>query len=205
VVSQQAIFEGYAADAARLVPQFEALETEVVLRPVMDLLPHKPGSVLDVGAGTGRDAAWFAERGHRVIAIEPVDALRSAGQVLHDVPNIEWLNDSLPNLTRIKSRRETYDLIIAVGVWQHLSAAQHDTAISAMASLAAPSGRLIISVRRGPGASNRTCFPANTDRLIAGAASAGLKLISQRRASSVQQANRRAGVMWDWLCFGPSG
>ena len=93
-MSQHAIFEGYAADSRELVPRFEALRTEDVLAPVIDLLPPMPGKVLDAGAGTGRDAAWLTRRGHRVLAVEPVRELRQAGQALHHESDIEWLDDS---------------------------------------------------------------------------------------------------------------
>src|SRR6187431_1617865 len=103
-MDQSAIFEGYAADAANLVPRFEALDTEDVLAPVMDLLPPAPCHCIDVGAGTGRDAAWLAGRGHHVVAVEPVDALRHAGMALHRAQGIEWLADSLPSLSRVRAR-----------------------------------------------------------------------------------------------------
>jgi SAM-dependent methyltransferase len=200
-MKQQAIFEGYAADAHDLVPRFEALQTEDVLAPVLDLLPPRPGKVLDVGAGTGRDAAWLTKRGHRVLAVEPVSELRQAGQALHDKSGIEWLDDSLPLLRRTKALGETFDLILSVAVWQHLPPDQHRVAIATLSSLTALGGRLILSVRHGPGAPNRVCFAADTDHLVAAAKDNRLGLLARRRAGSVQLRNQRAGVTWDWLCF----
>ncbi len=40
--------------------------------------PHGAGHRIDAGAG--RDADWFAGRGHRVTAVEPVETLRMAGE-----------------------------------------------------------------------------------------------------------------------------
>lgn len=200
-MDQQSIFEGYAADADDLVPRFEALQTEVVLAPVLDLLPANPCKTLDVGAGTGRDAGWLIERGYHVLAVEPVSELRQAGQALHQGRNLDWLDDSLPLLTRTRARGETYDLILCVAVWQHLAAEQHELALASLAFLAAPGGRVILSVRHGPGAPNRTCFAADTDRLVAAGREQGLTLFARRRAGSVQPRNQRAGVTWDWLCF----
>jgi SAM-dependent methyltransferase len=200
-MNQHAIFEGYAADADELVPRFEALQTEDVLAPVMDLLPSRPGKALDVGAGTGRDAAWLAERGHHVLAVEPVGELRHAGQALHHGRNMEWLDDSLPMLRRARARGGTFDLILCIAVWQHLPADQHELALAALSTLAAPGGRVILSIRHGPGAPNRACFAADTDRLVGTAKGNGLDLLARRRAGSVQPRNQRAGVTWDWLCF----
>ncbi len=75
-----------------------------VLAPVGDLLLARAGTALDIGAGTGRDAAWLARRGHRVLAVEPVAALRSAGEALHRMANLEWLDDGLPELARARAR-----------------------------------------------------------------------------------------------------
>jgi 2-polyprenyl-3-methyl-5-hydroxy-6-metoxy-1,4-benzoquinol methylase len=182
---QHAILKGYAADAGELVRRFEALQTEVVLAPVMDLLPSRPGKTLDVGAGTGRDAAWLAGRGFDVLAVEPVDELRQAGQALHRGINIEWLDDSLPLLRRTKARGETFDLILSIAMWQHLPSDQHHLALASLSPLAAPGGRMILSVRYGPGAPNRICFAADTDRLVAAARDNGLVLVARRRAGSV--------------------
>ena len=47
-------------------------------RSVDDLVPPAP-TVLDVGAGTGRFAELFAERGATVLAVEPAGRMRTAG------------------------------------------------------------------------------------------------------------------------------
>lgn len=43
-------------------------------------LPAKPGLMLDDGAGSGRDAEWFAGKGWEVVAVEPAAALRQETQ-----------------------------------------------------------------------------------------------------------------------------
>jgi protein-L-isoaspartate O-methyltransferase len=66
-------------------------------------IPASPGRILDIGSGTGRDAAWFASQDHRVVAIEPTNEMRIPAMALHPSPRIEWLDDSLPDLN---ARRE---------------------------------------------------------------------------------------------------
>jgi SAM-dependent methyltransferase len=61
----------YDAHAAELVSRYEALDPARLNQWLLDLIPQTPGTVLDIGAGTGRDAAWFARHGHDVIAVEP--------------------------------------------------------------------------------------------------------------------------------------
>lgn len=78
------ILEGYEAAAMpALIARFDAIPSEEIYAPVVDLMPTRPARVVDIGAGTGRDAAWFARQGHDVLAVEPVRALREAGIALH--------------------------------------------------------------------------------------------------------------------------
>ncbi|MBM3645883.1 MAG: class I SAM-dependent methyltransferase [Alphaproteobacteria bacterium] len=68
---------------------------------LVDLLPRAPALVLDVGAGTGRDAAWLASRGLEVVAVEPSGPMLAEGQRLHPSPSIRWISNSLPGLDKL--------------------------------------------------------------------------------------------------------
>ena len=50
----------YEQNANQLVAQYESLTFEDVHPSILDLLPASGATILDVGAGSGRDAAWFA-------------------------------------------------------------------------------------------------------------------------------------------------
>ena len=51
------VVPSYDVGAPALVPEYERLSFEEIHAPVLDLLPESTGCILDVGAGTGRDAA----------------------------------------------------------------------------------------------------------------------------------------------------
>ena len=91
--------EGYAEQADALVERYESVSFADVHRQFLHLIPTVPSRVLDIGSGTGRDAAGFATLGHDVVAVEPTDELRQRAVALHPSNRIEWLDDSLPNLT----------------------------------------------------------------------------------------------------------
>ncbi|RUT67608.1 SAM-dependent methyltransferase, partial [Flavobacterium cupreum] len=61
----------YEQNAQELVDRYESLSFEHVHADLLDLLPAPGATILDVGAGSGRDAAWFAARGYDVVAVEP--------------------------------------------------------------------------------------------------------------------------------------
>jgi ubiquinone/menaquinone biosynthesis C-methylase UbiE len=60
------ILKGYEAAADDLIPRFEGISSAELLAPVRVHFPRHPSRVLDIGAGTGRDAAWLVLRAHSV-------------------------------------------------------------------------------------------------------------------------------------------
>ena len=95
------VVASYNAGAPTHVPGYEGLPFEEVHASVLDLLPDAGACVLDMGAGTGRDAAWFAANGYKVVAAEPASGMRDAGKALHRSPDIRWLDDALPALEKV--------------------------------------------------------------------------------------------------------
>ncbi|NEB06003.1 methyltransferase domain-containing protein [Streptomyces sp. SID13726] len=69
---------------------------ETVHEALLDLLPDPPARVLDVGAGTGRDAAALAGRGFAVDAVEPV------AERPHLRSGVAWRTASLPEIPGVR-------------------------------------------------------------------------------------------------------
>lgn len=195
------ILEGYAAAATpSLIARYESFDFQKLYAPVFDLMPEPPVRVADIGAGTGRDAAWLAAKGHRVLAIEPVRELRESGMKLHPSANVTWDDDRLPKLAKSR-RRGPFEMIILCGVWQHIDENARGTAIATISCLTAIGGLVIMSLRHGPGALGRRVFPISTEKTIVAAERSGLSLLRQSQAESIQVENRAAGVHWTWLAF----
>ena len=72
---------------------YEAFGFEEIHADALPFLTTTPGLVLDVGSGSGRDAAWFASHGWEVIAAEPAKALREEAGRLHADARIRWVDD----------------------------------------------------------------------------------------------------------------
>ncbi|HEY3846342.1 MAG TPA: class I SAM-dependent methyltransferase [Acetobacteraceae bacterium] len=191
--------EGYAEQAEALAEQYESLDFAENHRLVLHLIPTTPCRVLDVGAGTGRDAAGFARLGHHVVAVEPTGAMRTRAMALHPSPRIEWLDDSLPELARLMPRGDTFDVVMLTAVWMHLDAAQRQRAMSNVASLVRPGGVMIISLRYGPVPQGRRMFAVPTEETARLAAAEGLRLVFRREGLAA--ALGQAGVTWTRLAF----
>jgi SAM-dependent methyltransferase len=198
------IIEGYADAAAELIPRYEAVSSSNLYSDVAHLLPEPGSSVIDIGAGTGRDAAWLAAKGCRVLAVEPVAPFREAAATLHQSPRIEWVDDSLPGLPRVLQRGQTFDFVLLSAVWQHLDRRERQLAMPNLRALIVPGGRLLLSVRHGQGPPTRPCFPASAEDAIDLAHRSGFRLVSRRSAASTQAMNRQAGVTWTWIAFSAS-
>lgn len=190
--------EGYAADAARLVVQYESLSFADVNRALMPLLPQRPASVLDIGAGTGRDAAVLADMGHRVLAVEPTAALREEGRRLHPSPCIEWLDDALPDLLQLVARGERFDLVMLVAVLMHLDNAERARAMVPICAAVAPGGLLYMTLRHGPVPPGRRMFEVADEEVCALAQAQGLTLAVQ---SAHGDMLGRGDVAWSLLAF----
>jgi SAM-dependent methyltransferase len=193
--------EGYADEAEELFKRYEGVSAADAHRAVLHLIPAAPGNILDIGSGTGRDAAWFAGLGHRVVAVEPTDAMRLPAMTLHPSPAIEWLNDSLPDLALLLARGETFDLVMLTAVWMHLDASQRRLAMPNLAALLRPGGAVVMKIRHGPVPVGRRMFEITAEETIELARTQELRPVLNVRTEASQPQNRAAGVTWTSLAF----
>jgi protein-L-isoaspartate O-methyltransferase len=182
-----------------LAKSFEKISSAKLLAPVIAHIPHHPSHILDIGAGTGRDAAWLAALSHTVVAVEPVDALRHAGQAKHTSPNISWVKDTLPDLSQTIALGQQFDVILLCAVWQHLTDMERRLAFASFQRLAAKGGKVIMSIRHGAGALTRPVYPAKVSEVATWARDHGFEMLDNVPTQSTQQQNQQAGVTWNWL------
>jgi SAM-dependent methyltransferase len=194
--------QGYAEQADALFVKYEEIGFTHKHEAVLRLLPKAPASVLDIGAGTGADAGWLDSHGYRVVAVEPTAEFRIRAMALHPSPSIEWVDDSLPRLTVMIARRETFDVVMLTAVWMHLDGAERVAAMPLLASLVGPGGLLLMTLRHGPIPAGRVMFEVSADETIGLASNCGLQTLLNVHRESTQAANRDAGVTWTRLAFG---
>jgi 2-polyprenyl-3-methyl-5-hydroxy-6-metoxy-1,4-benzoquinol methylase len=190
--------ENYAEEAPELLKRYESISFADAHARVLHLIPLAPCRVLDIGAGTGRDAAGFASLGHSVVAVEPTEELRRGAMLLHSSPMIEWLDDSLPNLAIVRTRSEEFDVLMLSAVWMHLDEVQRRMAMPNVAALVRNGGIVIMSLRHGPIPPGRRMFEVSAEETIALAQRSNLHCTLNQEA---EPSLRQPGVSWTRLAF----
>jgi SAM-dependent methyltransferase len=190
--------EEYAEEADELVQRYESTSFAEVHRSVLHLIPTAPCWVLDIGSGTGRDAAALAAMGHRVVAVEPTAEMRIRAAALHPSRQIEWLDDSLPDLTQVTQLGGQFQLVMLTAVWMHLDEPQRRRAMPRVASLVRMGGFISMTLRHGPVPQGRRMFEVSANETIALADAEGLRcFFNQERTPALKTPN----VSWTRLVF----
>ena len=185
---------GYHARGVELADRYERLRARDVHAAFADLLgPGTDRLALDIGAGSGRDAAWLHQMGFTVVAVEPARSMREAGQTHHSNADIRWLDDRLPALTATHRLGLAFDVILLSGVLMHVPPPDRPRAFRKIAALLKPGGRLFISVRDGEGTADRPMWPVAQGELEGYARTHGLAMLQVTDRADLQG---RADVHW---------
>lgn len=155
----------YHKNSQSLCKKYESVSFESVHKGWMEYLPTMKGHVLDVGAGSGRDAAWLSHQGFTVTAVEPVDQFIIAAEKLHSGLEIEWINDTLPQLSKLTRRYGEFSLILLSAVWMHIKLDERNTAFAALSDLNSADGLLVITLRHGLSQDERKMYPVAVKEL----------------------------------------
>ncbi|TMM47026.1 class I SAM-dependent methyltransferase [Colwellia ponticola] len=127
---------------------------------VEPMIEKPQARILDLGAGSGRDAKYLAElavskhgadNNVQVFAVEPANLLAALGAQQTQGLNVKWLTDSLPALTNISKQEVSFDLILLSAVWMHVPVSDRPRSLRKLANLLKPGGKLVISLRYSSG------------------------------------------------------
>ena len=189
--------KAYEGESGRsLAARYESISPDHVFATIVDLFPSPPGTILDVGAGSGRDAAWLARKGYTVLAIDPSETMRKEGQERHKEAQVQWLNDSLPELKEVYRVGPSFDAIFVSAVWMHVLPSKRKRAFRKLVGLLKPGAKLFISLRLGPVDQQRSMFPVSSEEIISLAQSNGMSVAYQGNRPDVWG---RPGLLWEQL------
>jgi len=175
---------------------------------LLDPILGKPNAnILDVGAGSGRDSLYMAKLGApfniKVTAVEPALLLADIGKEQTKDQAVNWVDDTLPELTTINATSQRYDLILLSAVWMHIKAAQRPQALSTLAKLLSPNGKIVISLRHGPSGDARIMHPVSVNELVGLAYSDSLMPSLVTKLDSDKMG--RSEVSWQTVVLTPKG
>jgi SAM-dependent methyltransferase len=188
----------YDSNAPRLAATYESLEAARLNAWFYDVLPAAPANVLDIGAGSGRDAAWLASLGFDVVAVEPSAAMVREAQRIHPESAIHWIEgDALPGLERTLRRGEAFDFILLSAVWMHVPPAEQRRAFRKVVSLMKPGARMAITLRHGPAVPGQVVYETTAADIESLCRDHGAYV--ERCHDAVPDLAGRAGVAWTQL------
>lgn len=159
------VIEYYDERAAILFDRYQSVPFERVHGDLLGFLPAGGAMCLDIGAGSGRDAAYLAERGCSVTAVEPSAELRNRAAHTHSSLPIRWIDDTLPPLHEVLKEGSKYDFILISAVWMHIPPDRREEAIKVVRQLVRPNGLVVISIRSTRVEDGRVFFGIKPDEL----------------------------------------
>ena len=183
----------YSKKAELLLKRYEQVDFELVHGDALPFLAGKTGSALDIGCGSGRDAAWLARNGWRVVATDPSEAMLEGAKALHPGLGIDWKNDGLPELREVRALGQTFDFILSSAVWMHVPEDRQVEAVETVALLLAPGGILNLTVRIGGCELLRGFHKVDFDLMIATLSRYRLALLNDVVDEDLL---RRPGIIW---------
>lgn len=189
-------YEGAAGRG--LAERYESIDPDATHAWFADHLPPPPAAVLDVGAGSGRDAAWFAARGYEVVAVEPSETMRAEARRRHPTSRVSWIRDSLPSLDRTVRRGLSYDIILLNAVWMHVHPDERQRAFRKLISLLKPGGLIIFALRVGGSDDADGMFPSSA---------AEVESLARRHGAMALPGNTtpdsfgRPGIHWEQVAL----
>lgn len=193
-------WEGYEGPGGVAVATaYNALDPEAVNDWLLPHMPAAPAAILDLGSGSGRDAAWLAGQGYEVVAVEPSSTMRSEATRRHRHgagDRIRWVSDALPDLEVVETMAVAFDLILLSAVWMHVHPSDRARAFRKMIRLLKSGGIIALSLRHGPVPSGRIMHTTSADEVADLARAYGAVVVEER---SIDDQMGRADVSWTMM------
>ena len=155
----------YKNNNNELVEQYNSVSFESVHQDWLEFLTEKGDLILDVGAGSGRDALWLENKGYKVIAVDPVAEFYEQFKLNNQNDNIEWIVDSLPKLNKLEKYHNQISLILLSAVWMHLTTQERINSFKTFTKLNKKNGLLVITLRHGNSPDERIMYSVSTEEI----------------------------------------
>jgi SAM-dependent methyltransferase len=133
----------YETDAARITADYEAVDLGAALERIVRRLPAA-ARVLELGAGSGRDAALLLGRGFEVTALDGSQAMAERAASLHPELAGRIRVHRLP--APLPFADAAFDAVLSLATLMHLPAASIVDVLTECRRVLRPGGTLAVSV-----------------------------------------------------------
>ncbi|TMP32628.1 class I SAM-dependent methyltransferase [Pseudoalteromonas rubra] len=201
----------YEDNALQLAKVYQSYRFEMLhaswLKFVTPLMSETGLKFLDIGAGAGRDARFFAEQAENaeVVAVEPVCSLNRLGQAYtRDMP-VNWYQDELPCLYKVRKNHAAFDVILVSSVFNYLQSSSGQQAMLTLRTLLNQHGLLAIKLRHcddEEALKVRGMQNCSVEYILDIAQKADLHCLEVTEPE--EDAQGRASVTWQTLLFKPA-
>ena len=181
-----------------LAERYESIDPDEIHGWFADHLPPPPAAVLDVGAGSGRDASWFAAKGYEVVAVDPSATMLAEARRRHPTPRVTWFRDCLPSLGRTVERGLSYDVILLNAVWMHVHPDERQRAFRKLVGILKPGGLIIFALRVGGDDADDGMFPSSAAEVESLARRHGAMALP---GSTSPDSLGRPGIHWEQVAL----
>jgi len=135
---------GFYDEAAKsTAANYEALDTRPIVTPILEYLPAG-GRLLDLGCGSGRDAAFFLKQGYDVTGLDGSEAMLREASTYHPELLGRLIHHALPE--SLPFNAGAFDILVSFAVIMHLEEALLPKSFSEIARVLRPGGVAAYSV-----------------------------------------------------------
>ena len=132
------------------------IREKLVQQNLQKFLPEKPGAIIDIGGGDGRDAVWLASLGHTVTLVDPsIDmiqkAKKRAASAERDIAQRVTFFDGKSEDALRKFGSGKFDVVLSHGVLMY-QAEGRTAHVDELISLAKPGGLISVLTKGRRGA-----------------------------------------------------
>ena len=150
----------------------------------------RPGSVADIGCGSGREVAFLSANGFDAVGYDASDALLEQARLRY--PRLRFATAALPELKGVPDAG--FDNVLCETVIMHLDVAQVAPSVRALLALLRPGGTLYLSWRVTEDASTRDpagrLYAAFDKSLVTNELAPGDTIVFDEDATSVSSGKR---------------
>jgi SAM-dependent methyltransferase len=138
----------YDRDASAIAARYETADMGAIHEYLLRYLP-KGGEVLEVGSGSGREAAYVLQEGYDVTGIDASAGMVRESIRLHPELQNRVICSPLPLQTDSPLLDRKFDAMVSIATWMHVP--EHDLleCVTQIRTMLKPEGVLFISASTG--------------------------------------------------------